>query len=331
MIEELRPKIQDAAAQARRGVRPAPPGHDRRPGRQAQSHRGEDLRRRRGAAGALADAVEARLAKVRGVVDVVGVGARLAGGDLGDRPRRRRAGSASRWSRWRGQLQAAWLGRGGDGASAAGPHRCLCACATPTRCVSIPPGSRAHPCGAPKGVWCRWRDVARPMPSPGEPVLLRENLRQMGLVTARLEGRDLGGAVTDVRRSPCRSPTARRLHHRDRRTVRLGAAGLRRTAAGPGHRVVPGARHPAGRVPSLRPRPVDPRGGAALVRGRPPDAPGDGHRAERVVGDGVHPPGGPGGEERHRDARLRPASRSGRSARPGGCRAKPPGSGCAPS
>jgi hydrophobe/amphiphile efflux-1 (HAE1) family protein len=34
---------------------------------------------------------------------------------------------------------------------------------------------------------------------PGDPELMRENLRQMSLITARLEGRDLGSAVADIR------------------------------------------------------------------------------------------------------------------------------------
>jgi CzcA family heavy metal efflux pump len=41
--------------------------------------------------------------------------------------------------------------------------------------------------------------LAHPTTAPGEPVLMRENLRQMALVTARLEGRSLGGAVADVK------------------------------------------------------------------------------------------------------------------------------------
>jgi Cu/Ag efflux pump CusA len=41
--------------------------------------------------------------------------------------------------------------------------------------------------------------LAHPSTSAPEPVLLRENLRQMALVTARLEGRDLGSAVGELR------------------------------------------------------------------------------------------------------------------------------------
>jgi CzcA family heavy metal efflux pump len=43
--------------------------------------------------------------------------------------------------------------------------------------------------------------LAQPTIAPGEPILMRENLRQMALVTARLDGRSLGSAVADVQRS----------------------------------------------------------------------------------------------------------------------------------
>jgi CzcA family heavy metal efflux pump len=43
--------------------------------------------------------------------------------------------------------------------------------------------------------------LAHPSVAPGEPVLIRENLRQMALVTTRLEGRSLGSAVSDVRQT----------------------------------------------------------------------------------------------------------------------------------
>jgi CzcA family heavy metal efflux pump len=41
--------------------------------------------------------------------------------------------------------------------------------------------------------------VARPVRSSGQLTLMRENLRSMALVTARLEGRDLGSAVAEIR------------------------------------------------------------------------------------------------------------------------------------
>jgi len=40
--------------------------------------------------------------------------------------------------------------------------------------------------------------VARPVVATGDGVLVRENLRQIALVTGRLEGRDLGGAATEI-------------------------------------------------------------------------------------------------------------------------------------
>jgi CzcA family heavy metal efflux pump len=40
--------------------------------------------------------------------------------------------------------------------------------------------------------------LGRPVPAGGESVLIRENLRQMALLTARLEGRDLGSAVQEL-------------------------------------------------------------------------------------------------------------------------------------
>jgi CzcA family heavy metal efflux pump len=41
--------------------------------------------------------------------------------------------------------------------------------------------------------------IAKPSQAPAQPILMRENLRQMALLTARLEDRDLGSAVADVR------------------------------------------------------------------------------------------------------------------------------------
>ena len=43
--------------------------------------------------------------------------------------------------------------------------------------------------------------LARPVPSDGPAVLLRENLRSMAMITARIEGRDLGSTVADVRKA----------------------------------------------------------------------------------------------------------------------------------
>jgi Cu/Ag efflux pump CusA len=41
--------------------------------------------------------------------------------------------------------------------------------------------------------------LAHPVPAGPQSILWRENLRQMSMVTAHLEGRDLGSAVKDVK------------------------------------------------------------------------------------------------------------------------------------
>ena len=46
--------------------------------------------------------------------------------------------------------------------------------------------------------------LATPVVSNGQSTVLRENLRSMSLVTARLEGRDLGSAVERPARSASR-------------------------------------------------------------------------------------------------------------------------------
>jgi len=48
--------------------------------------------------------------------------------------------------------------------------------------------------------------VAQPIRSNGQSELLRENLRSMASVTGRLEGRDLGGAVGDIRTALTKLP-----------------------------------------------------------------------------------------------------------------------------
>ena len=54
----------------------------------------------------------------------------------------------------------------------------------------------------------------------GQAELLRENLRQMALVSGRLEGRDLGSAVAEIQAKLRDAEAAGRLHLRDRRPVR---------------------------------------------------------------------------------------------------------------
>ena len=74
-----------------------------------------------------------------------------------------------------------------------------------------------------------WRRRSR---SNGQAELLRENLRQMALVTARLEERDLGSAVARDPEPTARPSAAGRLHLRGRRAVRVAAPGVPRAAAG---------------------------------------------------------------------------------------------------
>ncbi|MGE5815948.1 MAG: efflux RND transporter permease subunit, partial [Acidobacteriota bacterium] len=50
-----------------------------------------------------------------------------------------------------------------------------------------------------RGTLVPLRSIAHATRSNGQADLMRENLRQMALVTARLEGRDLGGAVSEIR------------------------------------------------------------------------------------------------------------------------------------
>jgi multidrug efflux pump subunit AcrB len=57
------------------------------------------------------------------------------------------------------------------------------------------------PVKGPEGGLAPLGALARPTLAPGQPVLMRENLRQMAMVTARLEGRSLGSAVADVRKA----------------------------------------------------------------------------------------------------------------------------------
>ena len=100
------------------------------------------------------------------------------------------------------QLSAAWLGE------VATDLRLLDR-RVPVR-VRLPDAFRFDPARLPQtrccarrpGRWCRcraWRHAER---SNGQAELLRENLRGMALVSGRLEGRDLGSAVADIRTQP---------------------------------------------------------------------------------------------------------------------------------
>jgi CzcA family heavy metal efflux pump len=147
----------------------------------------------------LAEDVEGRLGKVRGVVDIVGMESGppevtwevdpVAVGRLG-----LTVESVSR------QLQAAWLGE-------VATDLRLFDRTIPVR-VRYPDAFRRDPerlaqmpvRGA-DGKTVPIAGLARPTASGSAPILQRENLRQMALVTGRLEERDLGSAVAEVRKS----------------------------------------------------------------------------------------------------------------------------------
>ena len=150
-----RRRSQEAVPGPRGRVRPAPAGHDRRPGGPAQPDRGEDLRRRRRSAWPRSRRRSSRRSRrSQGVVDVVGVERGDPGGDLADRPRGRGPARPHR----RAGLAAApggLAGRGRDRAAPARPHRSPCACAIRTPSASIP--TRLAPDARCAARTARWR------------------------------------------------------------------------------------------------------------------------------------------------------------------------------
>jgi CzcA family heavy metal efflux pump len=146
----------------------------------------------------LAGEVEPRLGGVRGVVDVVGVERGspemlwqvdpVAAGRLGLSVDQVAA-----------QLSAAWLGQTATSLR-------LLDRSIPVR-VRYPDSDRFDPArlastpvrGA-DGRLVPLATLATPVSRDGQSVLTRENLRQMALLTARLEGRDLGSAVAEIQR-----------------------------------------------------------------------------------------------------------------------------------
>jgi multidrug efflux pump subunit AcrB len=61
-----------------------------------------------------------------------------------------------------------------------------------------PGGSASMPRWTPDGRLVPLSTLARPVVATGDGELIRENLRQVALVTGRLEGRDLGGAAAEI-------------------------------------------------------------------------------------------------------------------------------------
>jgi len=152
----------------------------------------------------LAEQVETRLGKIRGVVDLVGI---------------EEGGPESTWEvdpagaarigltveDVAGQLSNAWLGT-------VPTELRLNDRTIPVR-VRYPDALRFNPERLAQTV-VRGRDgqltpasaLVQIEDTAGDPQLMRENLRQMALITARLEDRDLGGAVAEIKRSLAEMP-----------------------------------------------------------------------------------------------------------------------------
>ena len=139
----------------------------------------------------------------------------------------------------------------------------------------------------------------------GESELKRENLRQMAILTARLEGRDLGGAVKAVNTMILVGDAAAGLHVRDRRPISVAATGVPRVAAGRRHRHVAGVRRPGRAVPAVHAGRAHSCGRAAFTLRRVCAAHHHRHGSQRVVGDGADPAGRARRQERDRAAGLR--------------------------
>jgi CzcA family heavy metal efflux pump len=146
---------------------------------------------------ALAEEIQPKLEKIKGVVDLVGVerGTPEVAWEIDKVAVARLGLTVEQVSR---QLQSAWLGE------VATDLRLLDR-TIPVR-VRYPDEVRLDPRRLSQ-TWVRGADgkvatiasLARPKASAAEPILQRENLRQMATVTARLDGRDLGSGVKEVR------------------------------------------------------------------------------------------------------------------------------------
>ena len=256
--------ISDAAAEAARGgaarrdrVRAAAAGHARRSRRQPDADRSQDLRRRsRACSTELAEPVEEMLGKIDGVVDVVGMQRGNPEVDVERSIRRRPAALGLTVE------QVAAAARGGAGSARWRPtcgcwiaaSRCACGCRT--RFASIRHGS-------PQTLLRSRRRQARPGVEPGA----RDARERAGAsCCARTSRRwrsspgaskdaTSGSAVAEIRTTARRHEAAGRLHLRDRRAVRVAAAGVPRAADGVRHRRGAGVHDPRRAVPRVHCRP----------------------------------------------------------------------------
>jgi len=145
---------------------------------------------------ALADKVEPQLTSVAGVVDVVGV--QRGNPEVEWRIDPVVAGRAGMTvDQVASQLSTAWLGEVPTALQ-------LLDRSIPVR-VRYPDNERLNPwhlatmtVRGPDGSLVPLQNLARPSSSNGQSEWTRENLRTMALVTARLEGRDLGSAVKEI-------------------------------------------------------------------------------------------------------------------------------------
>jgi len=147
----------------------------------------------------IAERVESTLAGVRGVVDVVGP---------------RRGNPDVTWTI--DLVAAARVGLSVDEVATQAAHAWLGEVPTELRLldrsvpvrVRYPDADRFDPARladtpirTPAGAFVPLKSLAHAAASTGQTVITRENLRQMALVTARLEDRDLGSAVAEIRRA----------------------------------------------------------------------------------------------------------------------------------
>lgn len=145
----------------------------------------------------IAESLEPKLREIKGVVDLVGTesGQPEDTWEVDPAAAARIGLSVAKVS---DQLQAAWLG-------APASELRLLDRAIPVR-VRYPDDVRLDPARfaqttlrGPDGKLTTVGSVAHLTMEKGAPILLRENLRQVAMITARLEKRDLGSAVAEVR------------------------------------------------------------------------------------------------------------------------------------
>jgi CzcA family heavy metal efflux pump len=145
----------------------------------------------------LAEDVEARVQKVRGVVDVVGVesGQPEDTWEIDPAAAARVGLTVAQVS---DQLHAAWLGEAASELRT-GDRTIPVRVRYPDAVRFDPRRLQATTVRGADGKLTTVGSVAHLVATKGAPVLTRESLRQMAMITARLENRDLGSAVREIR------------------------------------------------------------------------------------------------------------------------------------